>query len=148
MTDDPSPDEPFELRDFLPYLLNQAAEETSLAFQPTYKGRYGMLRTEWRVLVHLGRYGPMTASGIAGIAHIHKTKISRAVSALEAKRFLRREEAEEDRRRETLTLTRAGREAYGELTRTAREFDETLAARFSAEEEEVLRRCLRKLANF
>ena len=44
----------FNLHDFLPYLLNQAAEESSLAFQQIYKGRYGMLRTEWRVLFHLG----------------------------------------------------------------------------------------------
>ena len=36
----------FELQNFLPYLLNQAAEESSLAFQSIYKDRYGMLRTE------------------------------------------------------------------------------------------------------
>ena len=42
------PDQNFELTHFLPYLLNQAAEASSLAFQRTYKDRYGMLRTEWR----------------------------------------------------------------------------------------------------
>ena len=44
----------FDLQLFLPYLLNQAAEESSLSFQRVYKDRYGMLRTEWRVLFHLG----------------------------------------------------------------------------------------------
>ena len=42
----------FDLQLFLPYLLNQAAEESSLSFQRVYKDRYGMLRTEWRVLFH------------------------------------------------------------------------------------------------
>jgi len=50
----------FDLQDFLPYLLNQAADASSLGFQKYYKDRYGMLRTEWRVLFHLGRYGAMT----------------------------------------------------------------------------------------
>ena len=54
----------FDLQYFLPYLLNQAAEEASIAFQKVYKSRYGMLRTEWRVLFHLGRYGAMTATDI------------------------------------------------------------------------------------
>ena len=53
-----------ELSHFLPYLLNQAAEVVSQDFQPNYKNRYGMLRTEWRVLFHLGRLGEMTATQI------------------------------------------------------------------------------------
>ena len=55
------PQDSFDLTDFVPYLLNQAAEQSSLGFQRYYKGRYGMLRTEWRVLFHLGRYGDQTA---------------------------------------------------------------------------------------
>jgi hypothetical protein len=53
MSDDPE----FELSDFTPYLLNAAAEAQSLRFSRVYKDSYGMLRTEWRVLFHLGRYG-------------------------------------------------------------------------------------------
>ena len=74
----------FDLLDFLPYLLNLAAEEASLGFQTLYKTRYGMLRTEWRVLFHLGIYGEMTATEIGERARMHKTKISRAVQKLTA----------------------------------------------------------------
>ena len=35
----------FDLWQFLPYLLNQAAEASSLEFQQVYKERYGLLRT-------------------------------------------------------------------------------------------------------
>jgi ATP-dependent Lon protease len=41
-----------------------------------------MLRTEWRVLFHLGIYGEMTATDIVNRARIHKTKVSRAVQKL------------------------------------------------------------------
>ncbi|MEM7546627.1 MAG: MarR family transcriptional regulator [Pseudomonadota bacterium] len=138
--------EEFDLRDFMPYLLNQAAERLSVDFQANYRGRYGMLRTEWRVLFHLGRYGAMTARALCDLAGIHKTKVSRAVAALEAKRFLTRAPQEEDRRHETLSLTRAGDAAYQELSAAAQTFDRKLMEAFSEEEQVILRNCLRRIA--
>ena len=136
----------FDLQNFLPYLLNQAAEESSLAFQQVYKGRYGMLRMEWRVLFHLGIYGQMTAKEIGQRARIHKTKVSRAVSKLQQRRFLTRERDEADRRVEHLDLTTAGRAAYVDLLVVAQEYDQKLVAQFSDEEVDLIRRMLRRLA--
>ncbi|MFY0633020.1 MAG: winged helix-turn-helix transcriptional regulator [Vannielia sp.] len=136
----------FDLTNFLPYLLNQAAEAASLDFQREYKARYGMLRTEWRVLFHLGRYGDMSARDIVERAMIHKTKVSRAVAALEARRFLTREGVEEDRRREVLSLTAQGREAFGVLKGLAETHDAGLLKGVSAEDAAVVRRVLRQIA--
>ncbi len=136
----------FDLGDFLPYALNQAAEATSLAFQRHYKERYGMLRTEWRVLFHLGRYGAMTAKAICDRASLHKTKVSRAVRALERKRFLCREVLEDDRRQEVLSLTRLGQGVYDDLFKVAMAYDAELGTHFTPEERAVLRRCLKKIA--
>lgn len=138
--------DPFDLTDFLPYLLNMAAERASLGFQAVYKERYGMLRTEWRVLFHLGRYGAMTARDISTRSRIHKTKISRAVAALETRRFLSREEVESDRRHERLALTAQGRAAFLDLCRVAEDYDRRLTADLDAEEARVLRASLRRLA--
>jgi DNA-binding MarR family transcriptional regulator len=137
---------PFDLRDFLPYLLTMAAEEASLGFQTFYKDRYGMLRTEWRVLFHLGRYGDMTAKEICDRARIHKTKVSRAVAKLEERRFLRRAELETDRRQALLSLTTFGLSAYKDLSDIARKYDLALSAEFSQHDQAVLRKCLIDLA--
>ena len=118
----------FGLDDFLPYLLAQAAETAGRSFAEIYRDRYGMLNTEWRVLAHLGQDGPLTATRIGTLARVHKTKISRAVAALEQKRFISRETSAADRRSATLHLTRQGRAAYADLTRIARAYDEGLAA--------------------
>ena len=134
------------LLDFLPYLLNQAAEESSLAFQQVYKGRYGMLRTEWRVLFPLGMYGRMTATEIGTRARIHKTKISRAVQRLGERRFLTRTRDERDRRSEHLDLTPAGQAAYRDLRGVAEEYDAKLEAQFTRGEVAMLRVMLRRLA--
>ena len=136
----------FDLTGFLPYLLNQAAEEASLTFQQVYKERYGMLRTEWRVLFHLGRYGPMTAGQIGELAMMHKTKISRAVQALEDKRFLTRQRRDEDRRQETLTLTRSGQAAYERLKTLAAEHNRSLRQMLPKEDWDSLVRSLRVIA--
>jgi DNA-binding MarR family transcriptional regulator len=137
---------PFDPRDFLPYLLNMAAEESSLQFQAVYKARYGMLRTEWRVLFHLGRYGDMTAKEVCDRARIHKTKVSRAVAKLEERRFLKRTEVEADRRHAMLRLTSSGQSAYKDLSETAHAYDRVLSADFTAEEQVVFRKCLRHVA--
>lgn len=139
-------DDDFDLGRFLPYALNQAAEATSSGFQTQYRRRYGMLRTEWRVLFHLGRYGAMTAKDICARASMHKTKVSRAVRALEEKRYLLRTPQERDRRHETLSLTRQGQAVYSDLYQVAKTYDAALSARLTPSEREVLNRCLEKLA--
>lgn len=135
----------FNLQRFLPYLLNQAAEESSLAFQKAYKSRYGMLRSEWRVLFHLGIFGTLTATEIVQKSGIHKTKISRAVQKLVERRFVERVRDDNDRRQERLSLTSGGRAAYEDLRWIAAEYDAQLVARFTEEETALLRKMLEKL---
>lgn len=136
----------FDLQDFLPYLLNQAAEASSLNFQRVYKDRYGMLRTEWRVLFHLGIYGRMTAREIGERSKMHKTKISRAVQKLAERRFITRAPDDGDRRLEWLDLTAQGQAAYRDLHGIAMRYDADLAAQLSPDDARVLRTALRKLA--
>ena len=136
-----------DLTDFLPYLLNMAAEESSARFQAIYKERYGILRTEWRVLFHLGRYADMTAREICDRARIHKTKVSRAVAKLETRRFLRRTEVPTDRRNAMVGLTKVGQAAYIDLAEKAHVYNITLSEGLSPEDQKTLRRCLVQLAN-
>ena len=136
----------FDLMLFLPYLLNQAAEESSMEFQKLYKDRYGMLRTEWRVLFHLGIFGDRTAREICDMSRLHKTKVSRAVAALEKRRFIVREKVEEDRRSEILMLTKAGQDAYSDLRSIAETYDQKISTDLTGEEDRILRQALVKIA--
>ncbi len=138
----------FDLKDFMPYLLNQAAETTSHEFQTTYKSKYGMLQTEWRVVFHLGRYGSMTAKEICDRARLHKTKVSRAVQALEAKKYLTRTTMTEDRRHEMLALTKSGNRVFADLYYEAQSFDAEIMAGFTEEERCLIRDVLIRLAKF
>lgn len=136
----------FDLDEFLPYLLNQAAEATSHEFQSAYRDRYGFTRTQWRVLANLGKFGAMTARDICAISHIEKTKVSRAVAALENADMLSRTPSETDRRAEVLSLTPKGQLVFTELGELARGFDDGLRATLGQEESATLVSILRRLA--
>lgn len=119
------------LEDFLPYRLNRLAEAISHDFSRTYRGKFGLTRPEWRLLATLGQYGTMTATAIGQHSSMHKTKVSRAVTALERRRWLVRTTSDADRRVEHLALTKIGNEAYLELVPAAREFEDRLLASMS-----------------
>lgn len=134
----------FDLQHFLPYLLNQAAEAASKGFQASYKAAYGMTRTQWRVLAHLGKFGALTARDICARTHVEKTKVSRAVAALEDQGWLVRSPSPQDRRAEILTLNDRGREVFADLGQQAIAYDQALRAhlgpKVAAQLDDLLRR--------
>ena len=139
--------QPFDPQNFLPYRLNMAAEAAGIGFQKVYKSRYGMLRTEWRVLFHLGAYGAMTATDIHRRSSVDKAKISRAVSSLRERGWLEAEQPKTDRRQYILSLSPAGRDTYRELCAIAEAYDAKLAALFSDRDAQVLRHALKILSS-
>lgn len=134
----------FDLNRFLPYLLNQAAEATSIAFQDSYRD-HGLSRTEWRVLANLGAHQSLSAAEICRITHTDKTKVSRAVQALARAGWLSRSTAQDDRRREILTLTEAGRILCRQIEHRALDFDADLRGVLGEAEAEALAQVLRRL---
>ena len=136
----------FDLEDFLPYLLNQAAEATSHGFQAIYRDRHGFTRTQWRVMANLGKFGAMTARDICAISHIEKTKVSRAVAALEQAAMLSRTPSETDRRAEMLSLTPKGQTTFTELGQLAIGFDHQLRTALGTDDAERFASILRRLA--
>jgi DNA-binding MarR family transcriptional regulator len=120
------------LENFLPYRLMRLSEAVSREFAKAYHDRYGLTRPEWRVFATLGQYGTMTATAIGAHSAMHKTKVSRAVAALEKRKWLARETDPADRRIERLTLTKPGRAAYRDMVPVAREFERWLSKAMGA----------------
>jgi DNA-binding MarR family transcriptional regulator len=116
----------FDLENFLPYRLYQAAEQTSQAFYHYYRETYGLGRTEWRVLFNVGQYGPLSAVEISKRSNLEKTKISRAVQRLYERGWLRRIYLESDRRRHQLELTKDGLKVSRELSKMAASFNQQI----------------------
>src|SRR4051812_34979501 len=136
---------PLDLERFLPYRLDILAEAVSRALSRIYKEQYGLGVPEWRVLAHLGQYAPITAKAIGAHSRMHKTKISRAVAALEELGFLIRNGNDADRREELLSLTAKGQAAYDDLAPKAAEFARHLLDDLSAGERRALEHTIDRL---
>ena len=76
---------------------------------------------------------------------MHKTKVSRAVNALEQKRFLVRSADANDRRIEHLSLTKKGQHVFHDLHAAAEGYELQMTDTLTQEEIEGLRLVLRKL---
>jgi DNA-binding MarR family transcriptional regulator len=117
---------PLKLDEFLPYRLNVVASLVSEALSRIYVDRYGIGVPEWRILVTLGEFEVMTAKAVGAHSHMHKTKVSRAVQALERRKLIVRRENRADRREALLSLTPAGRAIYHDLAPGALDFAQHL----------------------
>lgn len=126
------------LEDFMPYRLNRLADAISRDFARIYRDRYGLTRPEWRTLAALGQHGTMTATEIGAHSAMHKTKVSRAVAALEKRRWLVRKADANDRRVERLSLTKAGQRVYGELIPVAAAFEAGMLDKLGARQREAV----------
>ena len=116
------------LEDFLPYRMNRVAALISSRFRTVYGPHHDLTVPEWRVLATLGQLESMTAKAVGAHSSMHKTKVSRAVIALETRRWLLRRENVEDRREEVLSLTPAGKAVYADIVPRALNFEANIMA--------------------
>ncbi|MDF1607793.1 MarR family transcriptional regulator [Hoeflea sp. YIM 152468] len=116
------------LEGFLPYRLARAAEIVSRQFAALYRERHGMTRPEWRTLATIGQFNRITATEIGAHSSMHKTKVSRAIRSLEARKWITRQTDETDRRIEHIELTCDGRRHYSDLVLLARSYEEKLVS--------------------
>src|SRR6516164_3674622 len=136
---------PLKLEEFLPYRLNVVASLVSAALSRIYVDRYGIGVPEWRILVTLGQYDVMTAKAVGAHSHMHKTKVSRAVSALERRKLIMRRENRADRREAFLSLTPAGRAVYHDLAPGALEFARKLFETIDPADRSAFERAITRL---
>jgi DNA-binding MarR family transcriptional regulator len=133
------------LETFTPYRLNRIAAAMSERLRGVYGRQYDLTVPEWRILATLGQFGEMTAKQIGAHSVMHKTKVSRAVSALATRRWLTRRENAGDRREEFLKLTEAGTSAYAAILPAIARFEADLAVELGRGEARALDRALSRL---
>ena len=105
-----------------------------------HKAGYGLSGSEFNVMVALGDAGTLalTSSAIVETTAMDKTKVSRAVSALDRRGWLIRTRAQIDRRFEYLELTDEGRRFFEDLMPRLKEAELAVLDGMSAAERDGL----------
>jgi DNA-binding MarR family transcriptional regulator len=133
------------LEHFLPYRLSVLMLRISSAIARSYERRFRLSVPEWRVMAVLGRFGPLSASGVAEKTQMDKVRVSRAVARLLKTGRVSRRIDRMDRRRSILSLTPAGSAIHREIVPHARRVEARLLAGLSDAERDTLDRLLAKL---
>jgi DNA-binding MarR family transcriptional regulator len=133
------------LERFLPYRLSVLMLRISNAIARSYERRFRLSVPEWRVMAVLGRFGPLSANGVAEKTQMDKVRVSRAVARLLAAGRVSRRTDRADRRRSILALTSTGEAIHREIVPHAERVEARLLAGLDAAERSALDRLLAKL---
>jgi DNA-binding MarR family transcriptional regulator len=117
----------------------------SNAIARSYERRFRLSVPEWRVMAVLGRFGPLSANGVAEKTQMDKVRVSRAVARLMATGRVSRRIDRMDRRRSILALTSAGEAIHREIVPHAERVEARLLAGLDEAERAALDRLLAKL---
>ena len=136
------------IRELLSYRLHVVANLLSRGAELRYRREFGVSLWEWRTLALLGAAaGPLSLNHLAHAAGIHKSQMSRVVSALTERKLVARTTDEEDGRGVQLALSKPGRKLYEGLIIAASDRDAAFRNCLSAQERTALDRILTKLGS-
>ena len=133
------------LEHFLPYRFSILTNKISASIADTYRGKFGLSITEWRIMAVLGEYPKISADEVSIKTQIEKSILSRAIAKLLLRKFIEREFSETDRRRSILTLTASGMSVYEEVVPLALQYESQLLKCFSGSEYEQFSKLLERL---
>ncbi len=127
---------------YLPYLLAQAAQRTSLPFHKILKSM-GIKESEWRVLGTL--YDAANGMGVTQLSRhvlVPQPTLSRRLDHMESRGLVTRLAGAHDRRKVALTLTAKGRETAKTLIDAALAHEKVDTANLNGYELQELKRLL------
>jgi DNA-binding MarR family transcriptional regulator len=131
-----------DLERFLPYRLAVLSNRVSTAIARVYASRFGLSISEWRLIAVLGRFGPLSANGVAERTYMDKVRVSRAVQTLLARGLIERMTDGVDRRRSSLRLSKDGRAIRAEVAPLALAIEQRFLAPLADADRAALDRLL------
>ena len=132
------------LEQFIPYRLSILTNIISSSLSDTYKEKFQLSITEWRILAVLGEYPGVSADEVSTKTQMEKSSLSRAIAKLIRRKLIQREFSQIDQRRSILTLTESGLSIYNKVVPLAVEFERQLLKCFSGSEYEQFSKLLER----
>jgi DNA-binding MarR family transcriptional regulator len=133
------------LERYLPYRLSILSNKISSVVAQSYKDRFALSITEWRIMAVLGEYPDASADEISAKTQIEKSLISRAVGNLLKRNLIIRELSKEDKRRSQIRLSDTGYDVYSQIVPVSLDFEQQLLACLCDDEQKQLSELIDKL---
>lgn len=123
------------LERFMPYRLSILSNKVSSIIAQTYKDKFALSVTEWRIMAVLGEFPGISADEISYKTQLEKSILSRAISKLLKRNLIVRATAVDDRRRSEIELSETGMTVYQEVVPLSYQYEKALLSCLSSEEQ-------------
>jgi DNA-binding MarR family transcriptional regulator len=133
------------LEKYMPYRLSIVSNKVSTIVAQTYKDKFALSITEWRIMAVLGEYPGASADEISVKTQIEKSIISRAISQLLKRKLVLRNIAKDDKRRSEITLSDTGYDVYAEIVPLSLQYEKALLDCLSEQEQSALSDIIERL---
>ena len=130
--------------DYLAYLLARASHLISSEFHAVVESS-GLSLMEWRVMASLSGKPSLSINELADIVLAKQPTVTKLVGRMQDAGWVRRSDAEHDRRQSLVSLTPAGCQKVGGLLRKARQHESRVMADFGPQEAAQLKATLQRL---
>jgi 3-hydroxy-9,10-secoandrosta-1,3,5(10)-triene-9,17-dione monooxygenase reductase component len=131
-------------KDYLPYLLARAANDSASHFHNRLKD-FGLNMLSWRVLASLADGLAWTVNDLCRVSLAKQPTISKLLDRLEAQRLIKRTTDTADARKVLVTLTSGGAAKIKPVINEAQGYGESLSGIFDSGELDQFKRTLKKL---
>lgn len=125
------------LERFLPYRLSILSNKVSGIVAETYKDKFALSITEWRIMAVLGEHPGISADEISVKTQLEKSILSRAISKLLKRNLIERTIAVDDRRRSEINLSDTGQTVYQEIVPLSYDYEQRLLGCLSESEQKT-----------
>lgn len=134
-----------QLSRFLPYRLSTLSNTVSEMVAQTYKDKFALSVTEWRIIAVLGESPGTSADEVSLKTQIEKSIISRALKKLLERHIVLREVDGRDRRRQRLRLSQIGEDVYQQIVPELYQYEAALLECFSEAERQQFNSLMERL---
>ena len=133
------------LERYLPYRLSILSNKISSLIAQTYKDKFAISVTEWRIMAVLGEYPGISADEISAKTQIEKSILSRAIAKLLKRNFIERSIAADDKRRSVISLSTTGQAVYKEVVPLSYQYENQLLQCMTEEEQALFSELIDRL---
>lgn len=139
--------QPVHLQQFLSYRVNRVSDAVGTIVSQVYEREVKLTLRELRVLRTVNSVPGVAHSEIVELVLFEKSLVSRLISGLVNKGYLKREIDKADARRTSLTLTRRGTAILGKADQLGVAMNDVWLASLTREEQKTFDTCLDKLTS-
>lgn len=122
------------LEEYLPYRLAVTSAKVSGLIAKAYETRFGLTIPQWRLLAVLNEHAPLSQQDLVNRTLMDKVNVSRTVSSLITRGLVTKKSQDNDKRFQSLNLTKEGQSVVDEIIPVAKELENSLLGTFSKEE--------------